>query len=70
MDALVAYGSGSEVSDNGGEQKQATQDEGDICREVPGFFTHKDKSTLQAKKGLLNIFFPKIFPKTLFFVSK
>jgi hypothetical protein len=42
MDALVAYGSGSEGSDNGGEQeqqKQANHDEGDISRGIPGFLT-------------------------------
>jgi hypothetical protein len=47
MDALVAYGSGSEESDNGKEQqqkqKQASREEGDISKEIPGFFTYKDK---------------------------
>jgi hypothetical protein len=47
MDALLAYGSGSEGNDNGGEQqqkqKQASREEGDISKEIPGFFTYKDK---------------------------
>jgi hypothetical protein len=47
MDALVAYGSGSEESDNGKEQqqkqKQASREGGDISKEIPGFFTYKDK---------------------------
>jgi hypothetical protein len=44
MDALLAYGSGSEESDHGEQQqKQASHDEGDIGGEIPGFLTHKDK---------------------------
>jgi hypothetical protein len=42
MDALVAYGSGSEESDNGEQQqkqKSASGEEGDISMEVSGFFT-------------------------------
>jgi hypothetical protein len=38
MDALMANGSNSEQSDNGGEQKQANHDERDICGEIPGFY--------------------------------
>jgi hypothetical protein len=42
MDALVAYGSGSEESDKDEqEQKQASHEEGDICRGISGFFTYK-----------------------------
>jgi hypothetical protein len=42
MDALVAYGSGSDESDNNGreqqqEQKQASREEGDLDKEIPGF---------------------------------
>jgi hypothetical protein len=40
MDALVAYSSGSEVSnDNGGEQqeKQASHEDGGNSVEIPGF---------------------------------
>jgi hypothetical protein len=42
MDALLAYGSGSEESDNGEQQqKQASsREEGDIG-EITGFFTYK-----------------------------
>jgi hypothetical protein len=36
MDALVAYGSGSDESDNPKQQKQANHEGGDI-REMPGF---------------------------------
>jgi hypothetical protein len=46
MDALVAYGSGSEERDNGEQQlkqKQANHDEEDICRKIPGFLTFKHK---------------------------
>jgi hypothetical protein len=38
MDALVAYGSGSEESDNGGEQKQASSREERGIRKVSRFF--------------------------------
>jgi hypothetical protein len=44
MDAPVAYGSGSEGSDNGEqhqEQKQASHEEGDMDREIPGFLLIK-----------------------------
>jgi hypothetical protein len=41
MDALVAYGLGSEGNDNNGEQQQEqASQEGDISREIPGFFLH------------------------------
>jgi hypothetical protein len=47
MDVLVAYGSGSEESDNGEQhqkQKQANhEEEGDISMEIPGFFSYKNK---------------------------
>jgi hypothetical protein len=46
MDTLVAYGSGREGSDNGGEQqeqKQASGEEEDSCK-IPGFFTFKNKA--------------------------
>jgi hypothetical protein len=45
MDAFVAYGSGSEERDNDEQlqPKQASHEEGDISREIPGFFTHREK---------------------------
>jgi hypothetical protein len=48
MDALGAYGSGSDESDNGEQQQEQKQssnsEEGDIGREIPGFFTYKVKT--------------------------
>jgi hypothetical protein len=42
MDPFVAYGTGTEESDNGGEQqkqRQASHEEGGISSEIPGFLT-------------------------------
>jgi hypothetical protein len=47
MDALVAYGSGSEENDDNGEQQQkqsSSHEKGYICcGEIPGFFTYNNK---------------------------
>jgi hypothetical protein len=48
MDALMAYGSGSEESDHGDQQQeeeQAISNEGGISGEIPGFFPIKKPIT-------------------------